>query len=101
MSNKDKIYTNIMEVLRASMWSFWNEFGREPNKVFISSDVVDFIASYNKGILVWYDGQRKDSIMGMDLEVLYDRKGFIEVGYVVSNPFTLNLDYAGEGSDEP
>ena len=43
----------------------------------------------------------KDKIYTNIMEVLYDRKGFIEVGYVVSSPFTLNIEYAGEGSEEP
>ena len=100
MINKDKIYTNIMDVLHASICSFWNEFGREPNKVFISRDVVGFIVAYNRDLLMHYAEKERISIMGMDLEVVCDKKGFIEVGYVVRNPVTVNLDYAGEGGAE-
>lgn len=98
MGNVDKIFTNIMEVLNTSMRSFWNKFGREPNRVIMSKDVADFIlAHYGEWIISYTEDESNEcnEIMGMDLQIIHDKKGFIEVGYFTYNPCIVNLNYEG------
>lgn len=95
MSNTDKIYKNIMSVLNSSICYFWNEFGRKPNKILMSRDVLNFMVAYNKDLICYAFDETK-TIMGMDIEIAYGKKGFIEVGYFSHNPCTVNLDYIEE-----
>lgn len=99
MNDKRKIFNNIVDVIGSAICSFWNEFGREPNKIIMSRDVFNFIGAYSRDLLLYLDDE-KNSFMGMDVEVVLDKKGFIEVGYYVHNPITVNVDYVSEGGGE-
>lgn len=101
MRDKRKIFNNIVDVIESAIYSFWNEFGREPNKIIMSRDVFNFIGAYSRDLLLYLDDEHsKNSFMGMDVEIITDKKGFIEVGYCVHNPFTVNVDYVSEGGGE-
>ena len=103
MRDKRKIFNNIVDVIESAICSFWNEFGREPNKIIMSRDVFNFIGAYSRDLLLYLDNEcSANSFMGMDVEVVVDKKGFIEVGYYVHNPITVNVNYVSEdgGEDE-
>lgn len=102
MNDKRKIFKNIVDVIELAICSFWNEFGREPNKIIMSGDVFNFIDAYANMLGVYRDDESMgNSFMGMDVEIITDKKGFIEVGYYVRNPVTVNVDYCeGGGEDE-
>ena len=99
MNDKRKIFNNIVEVIESAICSFWNEFGRKPNKIIMSRDVFNFIGAYSRDLILYLDDE-KNSFMGMDVEVITYKKGFIEVGYYVHNPITVNVDYVSEGGGE-
>ena len=99
MNDKRKIFNNIVEVIESAICSFWNEFGRKPNKIIMSRDVFNFIGAYSRDLILYLDDE-KNSFMGMDVEVITYKKGFIEVGYYVHNPITVNVDYVSEGGEE-
>ena len=98
MSDKRKIFDNILDVINLAKYSFWGEFGREPNKIILSVDVISFILAYDydREMLTPYIDPELKQIMGMDVEIIHDKKGFIEVGYFVHNPLTVNVDYERE-----
>ena len=97
MSDKRKIFDNIVVVTNSAIKSFWNEFGREPNKILISRDVFNFIVAYGNMLGVYRDDECIGNVfMGMDVEIIYDKKGFIEAGYYVHNPIVVNVDYVRE-----
>ena len=101
MKDKRKIFNNIVEVIYLTINSFWNEYGIEPNKILMSRDVFYFIGAYSRDLLLYLDNEcSANSFMGMDVEVVVDKKGFIEVGYYVHNPITVNVDYVSEGGGE-
>lgn len=101
MRDKRKIFNNIVDVIESAICSFWNEFGREPNKIIMSRDVFYFIGAYANMLGVYRDDEcSANSFMGMDVEIITDKKGFIEVGYYVHNPITVNVDYVSEGGGE-
>lgn len=95
MNNTDKIHKNIINVINSSMCNFYGEFGRQPNKILMSRDVLNFMVAYNRD-LVCYALDETKTIMGMEIEIAYGKKGFIEVGYFSHNPCTVNLDYIEE-----
>lgn len=95
MNDKRKLFNNIVDVINLARYSFYDEFGREPNKVIMNVDVIEFILSYDKDMITHNDNSRVTQIMGLDVEIIYDKKGFIEVGYFTYNPLIVNVDYAG------
>jgi hypothetical protein len=99
MNDKRKIFKNIVDVIESAICSFWNEFGRKPNKIIMNIDVFNFITAYSRDLSLYLDDE-KNSFMGMDVEVVLDKKGFIEVGYYTYNPITVNVDYVSEGGGE-
>lgn len=99
MNDKRKIFNNIVDVICLARDSFWTEYGIAPNKIIMSKDVFDFITSYSKELSLYLDDER-DSFMGIDVEVVLDKKRFIEVGYFAHNPITVNVDYVSEGGGE-
>lgn len=98
MSDKKVIFNNIGTAISSSIRSFQCQFGREPNKLLMSQDVFDFITSYSRDLSLYLDDE-KNSFMGMDVEVITYKKGFIEVGYYVHNTITVNVSEGG-GEDE-
>ena len=46
----------------------------------MSQDVFDFIIEYANYLGIYLDDER-DSFMGLDVEIVLDKKGFIELGY--------------------
>ena len=99
MRDKRKIFNNIVDVICLARDSFWTEYGIAPNKIIMSWDVFNFIGAYSRDLLLYLDDE-KNSFMGMDVEVITYKKGFIEVGYYVHNPITVNVDYVSEGGGE-
>lgn len=95
MRDERKILNNIVDVINSARYSFWVEFGREPNKILLSKDVIGCILSYYREMIIHCAEPAEIQIMGMDVEIIYDKKGFIEVGYFVHTPLTVNVDYAG------
>lgn len=101
MSDKRKIFSKITDVINVCINSFWDECEREPNKIIMSKDVFDFIVSYGNMLGVYYDNELKGYFfMGKDVEIVTDKKGFIEVGYCINNLITVNVDYLKEGGAE-
>jgi hypothetical protein len=101
MNDKRKIFNNIGDVINSAICSFWNEFGREPNKIIMSRDVFNSIVAYGNMLGVYLDDEcMGNRFMGIDVEIVTDKKGFIEVGYYVHNPITVNVDYVSEGGAE-
>lgn len=96
MRDKRKIFNNIVDVICLARDSFWTEYGIAPNKIIMSRDVFNFIGAYSRDLLLYLDDE-KNSFMGMDVEVVLDKKGFFEVGYYTYNPITVNVDYVSEG----
>lgn len=94
MNDKRKIFNNIGTAISSSIRSFQCQFGREPNKILMSQDVFDFIIEHANYLGIYLDDER-DSFMGMDVEIITDKKGFIEVGYYVHNPITVNVSEGG------
>lgn len=98
MNDKKKIFNNICDVINSARYSFFNECGREPNKILMSRDVFYFLVGYGNLLGVYHDDEcRGNNFMGIDVEIVDDKKGFIEVGYYVHNPITVNVDYRSEG----
>jgi hypothetical protein len=93
MNDKRKIFNNIVDVIESAICSFWNEYEIAPNKIIMSKDVFDFIISYSRDLSLYLDDE-KNSFMGMDVEIITDKKGFIEVGCYIHNPITVNVDYS-------
>ena len=101
MNDKRKIFNNIVDVICLARDSFWNEYGEVPNKIIMSKDVFDFIIAYSRDLMLYLDDEcMGNSFMGMDVEIVIDKKGFIEVGYFSHNPITVNVDYVSEGGAE-
>lgn len=92
-TNGKDIYTNIMNTLKMSVHNFYNAFGRNPNKVMLSRDVVNYLLGCNKDILLNYAEPTALTIMGMKVEEVYNKKGFIEVCYSLPIPYRVNIDY--------
>lgn len=101
MSDKRKTFNNIVDVIESSIRSFQCQFGREPNKILMSQDVFDIIIEHANYLGIYLDDEN-DSFMGLDVEIILDKKGFIEVGYYTCNPITVNVNYVSEdgGEDE-
>lgn len=101
MSDKKVIFNNIGTAISSSIRSFQCQFGREPNKILMSQDVFDIIIEHANYLGLYLDDER-DSFMGLDVEIVLDKKGFIEVGYYTYNPITVNVNYVSEdgGEDE-
>lgn len=98
MNNKRIIFNNIVDVICLARDSFWNEYGKVPNKIIMSKDVYDFLIAYSLDLMLYIDDeQMANSFMGMDVEIVIDKKGFIEAGYFAHNPITVNVDYVSEG----
>lgn len=94
MNDKRKIFNNIVDVIKSAICSFWNECGREPNKLLMSRDVFVFILMYSRELMLYLDDERNaQRFMGMDVEIVEDKKGFIEVGYFIHNPITVNVNF--------
>ena len=97
MNEKRIIYDNIVDVINSAGSSFWNEFGREPNKILMSRDVFNIVFGYGNMLGVYQDDESAGNVfMGMEVECVDDKKGFIEVCYYVHNPITVNVDFRKE-----
>lgn len=93
MNDRAIIYINIINTIRTAMCNFWNEIDRVPNKILLSKDVVDFILSYDVDLITYCAEPNVRQMMGMDIEIISDKKGFIEVCYTLNTPYTVNTDY--------
>ena len=93
--NKRKVFNNIVDMINSSIRSFQHQFGREPNKLLMSQDVFDFIIEHANYLGIYLDDER-DSFMGLDVEIVLDKKGFIEVGYYTHDLITVDVNYGEE-----
>lgn len=93
--NKRKVFNNIVDMINSSIRSFQHQIGREPNRILMSQDVFDFIIEYANYLGHYLDDER-DNFMGLDVEIVLDKKGFIEVGYYTHDLITVDVNY-GEG----
>ena len=93
--NKRKVFNNIVDMINSSIRSFQHQFGREPNKLLMSQDVFNFIIEYADYLGLYLDDER-DSFMGLDVEIVLDKKGFIEVGYYTHDLITVDVNYGEE-----
>ena len=93
MNDRAIIYMNIIDTIKSAMCNFWNEFGREPNKILLGKDVIEFILYFDKDLITYCAEPKVNQIMGMDIEIITDKKGFIEVGYTLHTPYTVNTEW--------
>ena len=91
-----KAFNNIVDVIESSIRSFQQQIGREPNKLLMSQDVFDFIIKHANYLGLYLDDE-KNSFMGLDVEIVLDKKGFIEVGHYTYNPITVNVENIRKG----
>lgn len=95
MNDKKVIFNNIETAINSSIRSFQHQIGREPNKILMSQDVFNFIIEYADYLGLYLDDEN-DSFMGINVEIIADKKGFIEVGYYTHDLITVDVNY-GEG----
>ena len=96
MRDKRKIFNNIVDVIRSQINYFFTIFSKEPNKILMSKDVFDFIIEHANYLGIYLDDEcNTNSFMGMDVEVVLDKKGFVEVGCFAHNPITVNVSEGG------
>lgn len=100
MSDREKIYKNIIETITAAAHGFWCEYGREPNRLIVSADVFDFLVAYCKELLVCYARDKVSTLMGMDIDIVYGKNGFIEVGLMQRVPYAVNTEWKGSEENE-
>lgn len=95
MSDREKIYKNIIDTINTAIHVFWCEYGREPNKIIVGTDVFDFLVAYSKELLVYFAEDNVNRLMGMDIDIVYNKKGFIEVGIMQRVPYSVNTEWKG------
>lgn len=88
-----KVFENIVKVTNACCCDFQLRTRMIPNRVIMNDDVFGFMKKYLDEQISCAIDTEKYTFMGMDIEVVHGKPGFIEVGYVHQNSVRVNVNY--------
>lgn len=89
-----KVYENIVQTINGAIYDFTKQIGVRPNRLIMSKDVIDYLVDYtDKCITICKKTDAPSTMFGLEIEVVYDKPGFIEVGYVTHTPYRVNVNY--------
>lgn len=96
-----KVYENIVQTIKTAIYEFTKQIGVQPNRLIMSKDVIDYLVDYiDKSITICKKTDAPSTMFGLEIEVVYDKTGLIEVGYVTHTPYRVNVNYEEEKKPE-
>lgn len=96
-----KVYENIVQTIKGAIYDFTKQIGVQPNRLIMGKDVIDYLVDYtDKCITICKKTDSPSTMFGMDIEVVYDKPGLIEVGYITHTPYRVNVNYEEEKKSE-